>query len=42
VTYTRHDGSTLRVPFANVFKVDAGLVAEYLIFVDVSRLYETG
>jgi ketosteroid isomerase-like protein len=39
VTYTRHDASTLTVPFANVFKVGSDLVKEYLIFVDVSELY---
>jgi len=39
VTYTRHDGSTLTVPFANVFKMDGELIREYLIFVDVSELY---
>ncbi len=39
VTYTRHDSSTLRVPFANIFKIDAGLIKEYLIYVDISDLY---
>jgi uncharacterized protein (TIGR02246 family) len=39
VTYTRHDGSTLSVPFADVFKMRQGLVSEYLIYVDASRLY---
>jgi hypothetical protein len=40
VTYTRHDGSTLNVPFANVFAMQGALVKDYLIFVDASRLYE--
>jgi uncharacterized protein (TIGR02246 family) len=39
VTYTRHDGSTLSVPFADVFKMQKGLTREYLIYVDASRLY---
>ena len=39
VTYTRHDGSQLSVPFANVFKVDGTLVREYLVFADVSALW---
>lgn len=40
VTYTRHDGSTLRVPFANVFHLDdAGLIRDYLIFIDNHELY---
>jgi ketosteroid isomerase-like protein len=39
VTYTRHDSSTLTVPFANVLTVENGLFSEYLIFADVSELY---
>ena len=41
VTYTRHDGSTLGVPFANVMYLRDGLVVNYLIFADVSSLYNT-
>ena len=41
VTYTRHDSSTLSVPFSNIFKLDGDLVREYLIYVDVSSLYKT-
>jgi hypothetical protein len=41
VTYTRHDSSTLTVPFANIFKVHGELIDEYLIFIDVSQLYES-
>jgi len=40
VTYTRHDSSILSVPFANFFKMDADLIKEYLIYVDVSELYK--
>jgi ketosteroid isomerase-like protein len=39
VTYTRHDGSRLSVPFANVFRMSGDRIGEYLIFVDISRLY---
>jgi uncharacterized protein (TIGR02246 family) len=39
VTYTRHDGSRLQVPFANVFKLDGKRVREYLVFADVSQLW---
>ena len=39
VTYTRHDSSTLRVPFANIFKIRENLIKEYLIFIDISELY---
>ncbi len=39
VTYTRHDGSQLSVPFANVFKLEGTLVREYLVFADVSQLW---
>lgn len=39
VTYTRHDSSQLRVPFANVFKMQEDLIQEYLIYVDASQLY---
>lgn len=39
VTYTRHDQSTLSVPFALVVKTGATGISEYLIFVDPSMLY---
>jgi hypothetical protein len=39
VTYTRHDRSTLTVPFAVVFRLEQKLVKEYLIFVDNSTLF---
>ncbi len=39
VTYTRHDSGQLRVPFANVFKMQGNLIQEYLIYVDASQLY---
>lgn len=39
VTYTRLDGSTLTVPFANVLGLEAGRVRDYRIYVDISALY---
>jgi len=39
VTYTRHDTSTLSVPFSNIFKIDNGKINDYLIFADTSQLY---
>lgn len=41
-TYTRHDGSRLTVPFANVLKMQGSLIREYLVYVDISELYRTG
>ncbi len=38
VTYTRHDGSSLSVPFANIFRLRDGLIGEYRIFGDFSAL----
>lgn len=38
VTYTRHDNTTLTVPFCNIFKVNEDLIEEYLIYVDISEL----
>ena len=39
VTYTRHDGSTLQVPFANVFKLRGSEIRDYVIYVDNSALF---
>lgn len=39
VTYTRHNGSQLRVFFSNTFKMENGKIREYYIFVDTSELY---
>jgi len=38
VTYTRHDGTTLTVPFANICEMRGPVAAHYQIYVDVSRL----
>ncbi len=39
VTYTRHDLTTLSVPFALILGISDNLIKEYFIFVDVSGLY---
>ncbi len=39
VTYTRHDGSTLSVPFANVLLMAGDRVRDYRIYADTSALY---
>ena len=40
VTYTRHDDSTLAVPFSVILRMKENLIDEYLIFVDASELYK--
>ncbi len=39
VTYTRLDGSTLALAFANVFIVRQRKIADYRIYIDASALY---
>lgn len=39
VTYIRHDGTAVTVPFANVFELRGGLIAVYHIFIDNSPLF---
>lgn len=39
VTYTRDDGSELTVPFADVFMMNGGRIADYLIYIDIGELY---
>jgi ketosteroid isomerase-like protein len=39
VTYTRHNDTTLPVPFAVHLKMRENLIRDYLIFVDASQLY---
>ena len=39
VTYTRHDGSQVAVPFVNVFEYEGELIAEYKIHIDIAPLY---
>ena len=39
VTYTRHDGSSITLPFCNVFETDGGAITLYRIYIDVAPLY---
>ena len=39
VTYTRHDGSTITIPFADVFEYRGDRIAEYKIYIDIAPLY---
>jgi ketosteroid isomerase-like protein len=39
VTYTRHDGSVLSVPFVNVFDLRGDKIAAYRIYIDNSSLF---
>lgn len=39
VTYGRHDGSTVAVPFANVFELRGTLISVYRIYIDNSPLF---
>lgn len=39
VTYTRHDGSTVTVPFANVFELQGERIRRYCIYIDNSPLF---
>lgn len=38
VTYTRHDRTTLTVPFANILQILDGKIVNYQIFADISKL----
>ncbi len=40
VTYTRHDGSSLSVPYAVILKLDGDHVQDYRIYADTSQLYQ--
>ena len=39
VTYTRHDGSRITLPFCNVFETDAGLITLYRIYIDMGPVF---
>lgn len=39
VTYVRQNDTELTVPFAVIFRLDHGLVRQYLIYVDNSQLF---
>jgi len=39
VTYTRHDGSELTIPFTDIFELDGDRIASYKIYMDIAPLY---
>ena len=39
VTYTRHDGTAVTIPFANCFELSGPLISEYRIYIDNSPLF---
>jgi ketosteroid isomerase-like protein len=42
VTYTRQDGSTVTIPFVNVFELRGERVASYRIYIDNAPLFSRG
>ncbi len=39
VTYTRHNETQLSVPFVDIFYKDGEKIKDYLIYIDISELY---
>jgi len=39
VTYTRHDGRNITLPFANIFEIDDGLISLYRVYIDIGPLF---
>lgn len=39
VAYQRHDGSSITVPFTDIFEYDGELIAHYKIYIDIAPLY---
>ena len=39
VTYRRHDGTEITLPFTDVFEYDGDLIAQYKIYIDIGPLY---
>jgi len=39
VTYRKHDGGTITLPFTNVLDFDGGLITVYGIYIDIAPLY---
>ena len=39
VTYTRHDGHQVTLPFVDVFTMDGTNIANYKIYMDIAPLY---
>ena len=38
-TYTRTDDTKVTIPFVNIWGVQAGLIKDYLIYIDLAPLY---
>lgn len=38
-TYTRHDGTEITLPFANILEFEGDLISHYKIYADVGPLY---
>ncbi|HKL63866.1 MAG TPA: nuclear transport factor 2 family protein [Woeseiaceae bacterium] len=41
VTYRRHDGSEITLPFCNVLALADGMIERYSVYADVAPLYAT-
>ncbi len=41
VTYRRHDGSEIALPFTDVLELEGELIAHYKIYIDIAPLYAT-
>ena len=39
VTYRRHNGTEITLPFADVLEYDGDLIADYKIYMDITPLY---
>lgn len=39
VTYTRRDGKVVRVPAANIFRIEDGLIKDFRIYMDVAPVF---
>ena len=39
VTYERHNGSKITLPFVNLFDMEGDLIASYRIYIDIGPLY---
>ena len=39
VTYTRHDDTTITLPFVDVFELEDDLISKYKIYMDIGPLY---
>ena len=40
VTYRRHNGTEITLPFTDVFEYDGDLIGQYKIYMDISPLYD--